>query len=75
MSAESMVWGALKAVGVVHRESFTLATFDPETGQWTGSVNAHEVAAEVVKWLGLCSKHAATDCDECAGEDEEAHDG
>jgi hypothetical protein len=30
---QSMVWGALKAVEVVHRESFTLATFDPETGE------------------------------------------
>lgn len=71
MSAESMIWGALKAVGVVHRESFTLATFDSETDERSGSVSAREVAAEVVRWLDLCSAHAVTDCEKCAGRDEE----
>jgi hypothetical protein len=71
MSAESLIFGALKAVGVVQRESFTLSTFDPETGRLSGSVSAHEVAAELIRWLDLCSAHGATECAEC-GTDETA---
>jgi hypothetical protein len=69
MSAESMIFGALKTVGVVRRESFTLATFDPETDQPTGPVSAHEVAAELISWLGLCYAHGATECAECGQSD------
>jgi hypothetical protein len=68
-----MVWGALKALNVVDRESFTLATFDRETGQPTGRVSAREVAAEVLRWLDVCSSHGVTECPECTpdGNDEQ----
>ncbi|MGW4426456.1 hypothetical protein [Streptosporangium sp. NPDC004631] len=32
----SSIYGAFKACRVVRRESFTLVTFDPETGPRTG---------------------------------------
>lgn len=65
MSAESMIFGALKSVGVVQRESFTLASFDPETGRRNGSVSAQEVAAELISCLDLCRAHGITACAEC----------
>ncbi|GAA2165378.1 hypothetical protein GCM10009727_83990 [Actinomadura napierensis] len=71
MSAESLIFGALKAVGVVQWESFTMPTYDPETGRPTGSVSAHQVAAELIRWLELCRAHGATDCPECAPKDAE----
>lgn len=71
MSAESLISGALKSVGVVRREGFTMPTFDPETGQPTGPVGVHEVAAELIEWLDLCRVHGAPDCAECAPKDVE----
>ncbi|MDL4813117.1 hypothetical protein [Actinomadura opuntiae] len=69
MSAETLIFGALKSVGVVQREGFTMPTFDPETGRPTGSVGVGEVAAELIQWLDLCRVHAATGCAECTPKD------
>ncbi|WP_344281484.1 hypothetical protein [Actinomadura napierensis] len=48
-----------------------MPTYDPETGRPTGSVSAHQVAAELIRWLELCRAHGATDCPECAPKDAE----
>ncbi|KAB2379236.1 hypothetical protein [Actinomadura montaniterrae] len=69
MSADSLIFGALKSVGVVQRDGFTMPAFDPETGRPTGSVGVHEVAAELIEWLDLCRAHGTTDCAECAPKD------
>lgn len=64
MTAESLIFHVLRQTRVVERESFTLATFDPETGSINGRISAAEFAAELIETLGLCS-HALTDCAEC----------
>jgi hypothetical protein len=52
---ESAIFKVLRETAVVDRESFTLATFDSQTGSPTGGMGAHEFAAALIAGLGLCS--------------------
>jgi hypothetical protein len=64
MGPESFIFRVLRSTAVVNRESFTLATFDPETGERNGSISAQDFAAELIHVLGLC-EHAEIRCQEC----------
>ncbi|GAA3037480.1 hypothetical protein GCM10017559_76660 [Streptosporangium longisporum] len=63
-----MIFGVLKRVGVVRRESFTLPTFDPQTDRVTGHISAEYLAAELIDAFGLC-EHSETRCEECDPEE------
>ncbi|GAA3308556.1 hypothetical protein [Nonomuraea dietziae] len=64
MTPESAIFAVLRSTAVVNRESFTLATFDPDTGRINGHISAHEFAGELVHALDLC-QNTRTPCATC----------
>ncbi|GLW58142.1 hypothetical protein [Kitasatospora phosalacinea] len=56
----SALYALFRDSQVVNRESFTIATVDPETGARTGSVRGEEFAHQILEMLDLCGVQDGT---------------
>lgn len=52
----SLLYALFRDTRVVHRESFTIATFDPATYKQEGVISAHDFAHEILRALDRCQE-------------------